>query len=319
MVFAVQAFGFAVADIVNDFHGGAGVFQPKPVAIEGMLITHGMQVVEAFAEFEFFAFNFQGTVGAAAFGLNGFGEDVVIDAEEPAHAGVFQFQEPCGPVVGVDMDDILFHWTKDPHEHVVEVDADVGGNSSGFFHVAFPTGVVPVPPGSQVGEVDVPDLVFWALLDFFPEGDHRRVEAELQDAVDLLPGFLFDLLEGVDVPGVEHEGFFANHVGAVPQPEAHVGVVEVVRRADADVVDGFALAFQLFEVAVEALEFDKEVGVGEMAVDDPDGIKFIHGGYQHVSRVLDRPHVARRYKPGGANQRKIFHGLFSFLDLAVLE
>jgi hypothetical protein len=93
--------------------------------------------------------------------------------------------------------------------------------------------------------------------------DHAGVEAQLQDVVDLAAGFFFDLFQGVDVPGVEYDRFFADHVGAYAQAEADVGVVQVVGRADAQVVQLGSFTSELFDVAVEALEFDEEIALGK--------------------------------------------------------
>ena len=76
----------------------------------------------------------------------------------------------------------------------------------------------------------------------------------------------------IDVPGIEHQRLFADRVGIRAQREAAVRVVQIVGRADRDIVDLLAAAAQLVDVAVEPLELDEEVGVREIAVDDADRI-----------------------------------------------
>lgn len=51
-----------------------------------------------------------------------------------------------------------------------------------------------------------------------------------------------------------------------------MSIVQVIRRADGNVIDplSFTLALQFLYVPVEAFEFGKEVGFGEKAVQDAD-------------------------------------------------
>ena len=67
----------------------AGFFQSKATPFDGFPIADSMQVVEALAEFKFFAFDLQGSVGSAAFCFYRVGQYIVIDAQEPAHPCLF--------------------------------------------------------------------------------------------------------------------------------------------------------------------------------------------------------------------------------------
>src|SRR6185312_8982838 len=100
------------------------------------------------------------------------------------------------------------------------------------------------------------------------EGEYRRVHAQLQDGVDAMAALALELLERVEVPRIEHERLLADGVGADAQREADVRVVQMVRRADAHVVDASALdaAAQLLDVTIETLELGEEGGVGPIAV-----------------------------------------------------
>ena len=86
-------------------------------------------------------------------------------------------------------------------------------------------------------------------------------------------------------------------------------VVQIVRRADRNIVDLFAAATHLVDVPVEPLEFGKEMRIRKIAVDDADGIVRIEGDLQIAANGLDRLHVARRDVAGGADQRKARHHL----------
>ncbi len=199
----------------------------------------------------------------------------------------------------------LLDWAKDEDQHVEEVNADVGGDAARFAEVALPRHVIPAPARGDVGEVD---LVVGAARggDLVSELDDLGMQAQLQDGRDLLAGFLLEGGEAIEVPGVQHQRLLADDVGAGAQSEAAVRVVQIVGRADRDVLDGLALPAQFVDVAVEALELDEEVRVGEMAVHDADAVVGVHGHDQIAADGFDRFHVARRDIPAGADQCKGF-------------
>ena len=100
----------------------------------------------------------------------------------------------------------------------------------------------------------------------------------------LRPVVLLDLEQAVDVPGIEDERLLADRVGAGAQREADMGVVQIIGRADRDIVDRSRLPpAQLVDMAVEALELGEEGAVGEIAVDDADGVAGIERGDQPVA------------------------------------
>ena len=94
--------------------------------------------------------------------------------------------------------------------------------------------------------------------------------------------------------GLSTSGF--SQIASAPERkrEAHVRVVQVVGRADGDVVDRLAAAAQLVDVAVEALELDEEADVGKVAVQDADRVGGVERGNQVAAGLLDGAQVARR-------------------------
>ena len=151
VILAMQPEGRGVADVVNHLDGGAGVLEAEAAAIEDVLVAEGMQLGEALAELESLVADGDGAVGAAAFGFDGLGQGVGVDAEEPAHAGALELEVARGAVVGVEVYDVAAQGAEDPLQHVEEVDADVGGYAAGFAHFALPTGIVPIAAGGDVG------------------------------------------------------------------------------------------------------------------------------------------------------------------------
>ena len=133
------------------------------------------------------------------------------------------------------------------------------------------------------------------------------MQPELQHAVDLLARLLLDLLKRMQVPRVENEWLFTDGVGTNPECKSSVGVVQVVGRADAHVLDcrGVALATELFDVTIEAFDFGEEPSLRCVAVDDANGVVEVDSGDETIASVFDRPHVARGDKTGGADQCKV--------------
>ena len=141
----------------------------------------------------------------------------------------------------------------------------------------------------------------------FPKRDERGVEPQLQDGADAPPGFPLELLQGVQVPRVDHERFLADRIGADAKRQPDVRVMEIIRRADADVVHaiGVGAAAQLLEMPIEALDLGEKPDVEGVGVENADGVVRIDRGHQAMTGVLDGLQVARRDVAGGAGQREV--------------
>ena len=76
------------------------------------------------------------------------------------YPGVVEFKESCSASRLGDVDSDILDGTKDPNEHVKEMDSDVCGDSTGFCDVALPG--VEIPPASRrdICQLDVVLLVF---------------------------------------------------------------------------------------------------------------------------------------------------------------
>ena len=135
----------------------------------------------------------------------------------------------------------LPHRAEDPGQHVEEVDADVGGDPARPLLGALPGHVVPAAARGHVGQVDLVHGSRRLGGDALPQGHDVRVQPELEDVVHAAPGLPLQLGERVQVPRVEHERLLADGVGADPEREADVRVVQVVGRADRHVVDALGL------------------------------------------------------------------------------
>jgi hypothetical protein len=64
-------------------------------------------------------------------------------------------------------------------------------------------------------------------------------------------------------------------------------IVQVVRRADADIVNLLAAPPNKVDIAIEALEFREKARFREIAIDHSDRIGGVERGPQPASRLLD--------------------------------
>jgi hypothetical protein len=75
------------------------------------------------------------------------------------------------------------------------------------------------------------------LLNLLFETEEGRVEPELQHRINFFAVILLELLERIHIPGINDERLLANRMRLDSQRETNVGVVQIIRRADAHVMD----------------------------------------------------------------------------------
>ena len=135
------------------------------------------------------------------------------------------------------------------------------------------------------------------------------MQPELEHGVHPPARLCLNLLEQFQVPRVDHQRLFADHIGARAQRQPDVRVVQVVRRTHAHHVHAvlFRAAAQLFDVTIEPFDLGKEADVEGVAIENADGVMRIDRGNEPVPRGLDGRQVARRDKAGDAGDGKILH------------
>ena len=198
-----------------------------------------------------------------------------------------------------------------PQKQIEEVNPDIRDDPAGPFIGTLPRDVIPAPASRDVGERHVVAPRRSLRAELIAQRDQLRMEPQLQDGVDAASGFLLELLQRVQVPRVDDERLLADRVRPDAQREPDVRVVQVVRRADGDVVHaaGVGAAAQLFEVTVEPLELGEEPHVEGVAIEHADRVVRIHRGDETIAGVLDRLQVAGRHEPGDAGQGEVHRGL----------
>ena len=87
-----------------------------------------------------------------------------------------------------------------------------------------------------------------------------------------------------------------------------MGVVQVIRSAEGEVIDGpiGAPATQLRNVTVEPLDLGKEGRLRKVRVDNADRVVGVHGGHEAVARVLNGSQVSWGNISGQAGECKVF-------------
>src|SRR5688572_7699584 len=164
-----------------------------------------------------------------------------------------------------------------------------------------------MPAGGDVRQRHLVAPAGRAAGDRVAECDHRRVQPQLEDGIDPHPALTFELLQRIEIPRVDHNRLLANRVRARAQRQADVRVVQVVRRADADVVH--ALLFrgppQLLAMAIETLDLGEEPYAERITIEQPDGVGRIRRGDPTMPGVANGIQVPRRHESGAARYRKV--------------
>jgi len=133
------------------------------------------------------------------------------------------------------------------------------------------------------------------------------MHAQLQDGPDPASRLGLEFGERVEIPGIEHDGFFTDGIGIDAQREADMRVVQVIGRANADVIHTALVRSpaQFLEMAVEALELAEIAHIGEVAIEYPHGVVRIGHGHERIAGVLDGLEVAGCDVAGYAGQCKV--------------
>ena len=89
-----------------------------------------------------------------------------------------------------------------------------------------------------------------------------------------------------------------------------MGIVQIVRRADGEVVDIDTLGFHMVVMSVEEFLLGKKRGTGKIAVDNTYRIALVIRRYQLVACLLDGLQVTRSDISANPNKCKILHIFF---------
>jgi hypothetical protein len=114
---------------------------------------------------------------------------------------------------------------------------------------------------------------------------------QLEHGIDAPAEFRLQLLKWPRIPGIYDQGLFANRVGSHSQRQSAVGIMQVIRRTNSQIVNPvlFRAAPQFLEMTVKPLDFGEKPGIGKILVQNPYGIVGIDGSDERISSVSDGP------------------------------
>ena len=299
VIIADQSDGFGMAYLADNLDARARFGDTEAIAGKDMLVTLGMQFGKTLAELKLFAIDRECAVGAFL-SLHGIRREAYgVDTEEVAHARLLEFEVTSDTVERHHMDDIFLHGAEYPLKHIIEVDADVGSNTPRLMDIAFPRTVVPLTTAGDVGKIDIVNFVFGAVLHLVVERTNLVVEAELEDSICLVSRLLLEFDQVVDIVGIEHQWFLANHIAPEAQAVANEGIVGIVRRTDREPRYGVIGTHLLGAETVELLILGKERAVGKTGIESAYGIKLVVGNHKIVARIgngfdVSRGDISRR-------------------------
>ena len=82
-----------------------------------------------------------------------------IDAQKPSNVCIAEANGTGSSVVHAYMDSLALRRAENPLEHIEEMNANVGGNTSTLFLISFPRGIIPVASRGDVREVRVENII----------------------------------------------------------------------------------------------------------------------------------------------------------------
>src|SRR5690554_2259489 len=142
-----------IANMRHRLDSHSVLFQTKTTPRQNFFIAAGVQVGKAAGEFDLFAIHSDGAERTLALGLGAFRYVFIVHRQEPAHPGFFVFQVAGGHGVVAVVHYIVLQLAEDEMQHVVEVHANVGRNTTRLLRVSLPGLQVPVSTGGDVSQV----------------------------------------------------------------------------------------------------------------------------------------------------------------------
>jgi len=94
----------------------------------------------------------------------------------------------------------------------------------------------------------------------------RRMQTQLQNRKNPFARVFFDIGKAVNVPWIEHQRLFTNRVSTGAKRKAAMRIMQIIRRANSDIIKPLAFTLQFIDMAIKALEFSKEMRVRKMAI-----------------------------------------------------
>src|SRR5690625_843119 len=157
-------------------------------------------------------------------------------------------------------------------QHVEEMHADIHREATGLAGVRLPGLAVPLTAGGNVGQLDLMPAAGASACTRSSRCQRPSqlkdgwMEAQLQYRIDPASARCLEVGQLFQSGAIEYQRLFTDHVTAKPQAGSDMGLMQVVGRADAEIVEAAALAPEPMPMVLEALELGKEESIGREAV-----------------------------------------------------
>src|SRR5688572_14958231 len=109
------------------------------------------------------------------------------------------------------MDSNVHRGAEEPDQQIEEMNADVRRYATRLFERTLPRNVVPRSTGGNVRKLDIVRAA--RSEQCLSECDEFVVNPKLQHVVDPTPRLVLELRQRIQVPRIDHQGFFTDHVG----------------------------------------------------------------------------------------------------------
>src|SRR5664279_4467454 len=101
------------------------------------------------------------------------------------------------------------------------------------------------------------------------------MKPKLKNRIYFMAGFIFNLLQCVYIPGIQNDRFFTDRVRLMTKCKSDMGIVKIIGRTDAYIVNFSPCSFKFIKMSVKPFEFHKKVTVRKIAIDATNAVKFI--------------------------------------------
>jgi len=135
------------------------------------------------------------------------------------------------------------------------------------------------------------------------------MQPKLQNVIDPITEFTFQLRQGIYIPWIQHQRLFTDGIGPDPQRKANVGIMQIIGRTDADILNTLHFPAKFFRISVEPLELGEKRSFRKITIYNSNGIIRIHGRHKNIAGFGYGLHVSGRHKTGDSDEGKFFlHG-----------
>ena len=225
-----------VADSIGQLDRRPRIVDPEAKSGEHLFVHSRVKICEATGEWHLLAVHRHRTKRAAPPRLRPRGQIGRIARQHSLYRRALKLETAGSAAARSNRDFGADDLAEEPEEHVEEVNTDIDDESARALLGTFSRHVIPPTARGDVGKGHV--MVGARRRGRYPalQLRQRRMMPELGHGVDAPVAFVLELLKHVKVPRVDDQRLFADSVGPDAERKTDMRIVQIVRRADADLV-----------------------------------------------------------------------------------